>query len=71
MGLGTTLVECPICWLAIEVPLHADMGKKVGDHVELTVIADAAPLATHVATHDHGRLEAENATAAYVKGATP
>ena len=58
-ALGTTLVECPLCWLAIEVPLHADMGKRVGDHVELTVTADSAPLRSHVATHDALRLARE------------
>jgi len=53
MGLGTTLVECPLCWHAIEVPLHADMGKRVGDHVELTVTADAEPIKAHITAHTH------------------
>jgi len=43
----------------IEVPLHADMGKRVGDHVELTVTADVSPLRSHVATHDALRLARE------------
>ena len=62
-ALGTSRVECPLCGIAIEVPLHADMGKRVGDHVELTVTADAAPLRSHIATHDALRL-AEAAHAA-------
>jgi len=50
-ALGTTLVECPLCGQAIEVSLHANVGKAVGDHVELTVTANAEPLKIHAATH--------------------
>ena len=50
-ALGSKRVGCPLCGVAIEVPLHAGMGKRVGDHVELTVTADVEPLKIHVATH--------------------
>ena len=58
-ALGSQRVGCPLCDVMIEVPLHADMGKRVGDHVELTVTADVSPLRSHVATHDAQRLARE------------